>query len=227
MPQADTLILIPPSEGKTPGGAGKPVKPGKAQQEMNDRLHNYDGDWGKLLGVKGKALDEAIEVNQSVLEAPTMPAIERYSGVVYDGIDYPGLSKDGRQFFDRHVRVVSALFGLLKPKESIPNYKLKIEKLDAANYWQPIIAKALRNKFVIDVLPKAHQKAVRYEDGIVVDFIVEKNGKRKPAGHHGKRVKGRFVRWLCENGVVSPDDFAGFDEDGFKWDGEVFFKKEQ
>lgn len=227
MPQVDTLILIPPSEGKTSGGKGKPVKPTKAQHKMIDRLLNFDGDWSKLLGVKGKALDEAVEANQSVLASPTMPAIERYSGVVYDGIDYPGLSKDGRQFFDKHVRIVSALFGLLKPKDGIPNYKLKIEKLDAARYWQPIITKALQNKFVIDLLPKAHQKAVRYDDGIAVDFIIEKGGKRKPAGHHGKLIKGRFVRWLCENGVTSPDDFTSFDEGGFKWDGEVFFKKEQ
>ncbi|MDP8242536.1 MAG: peroxide stress protein YaaA [Candidatus Hinthialibacter antarcticus] len=220
------IILIPPSEGKAPGGEGKPIQPNKDAREMLKRLHGYDGEWGKLLGVKGKALDAALEANASILKSPTLPAIERYSGVVYDGIDYASMKASARRTFDERVRIVSALFGLVQPQDLIPNYKLKIDKLNAAAYWKPIIVKQLKDSFVIDLLPQAHHKAVGYPDGIRVDFVCEKNGKRKPAGHFGKLIKGRFVRWLCENKLADPKRFSSFDEDGYRWNGECFIKVE-
>ncbi len=221
------VILIPPSEGKTPGGVSKPIKPKKDVKEMVSRLQAYEGDWDKLLGVKDKALEAAVEANLSVLRSKTMPAIKRYSGVVYDGIDYTSLSAAAKKMFDERVCIVSALFGLVKPEDLIPDYKLKIDKLDAAAFWKPIIAKQLTDCFVIDLLPKVHQKAVEYDDGVRVDFIVEKNGKRKPAGHFGKLIKGRFVRWLCQNRVADPTKFSGFNEDGYLWDGENYTKVEE
>lgn len=221
----ETLLLIPPSEGKTPGGTGKPIRPTRSMEEMISRLDAYEGDWGRLLGVKGNALDAAVEANRTVRTAPTLPAIERYSGVVYDGIGYETLEKEARAWFDVHVRIVSALFGLLKPKDRIPNYKLKIEKLDAASFWKPLHEKALKHYDVIDLLPQSHRKAVSYPEGIAVDFVVEKNGKRVPVGHHGKMIKGRFVRWVCENQVTLPDAFSGFTEDGYHWTGELFLKR--
>ena len=220
------VILIPPSEGKTLDGSGAPLKKAPPlSAPMIERLRAYDGDPGKLLGVKGKALEAAVDANARVLKSPTLPAIERYSGVVYQGIDYASLNAATRKWFDNHVRIVSALFGLVAPGDLIPDYKLKIEKLDAAKYWKPLVAAELKKAYVIDLLPQAHKKAVAFEQGVSPDFIVIKNGKRKPAGHHGKLIKGRFVRWLCENRVKNAEAFGDFAEDGFAWDGENFIKK--
>jgi cytoplasmic iron level regulating protein YaaA (DUF328/UPF0246 family) len=178
-----------------------------------------------LYGVKGRALEAARKANQNILVSPTLPAIERYGGVVYDGIDYPTLSAEAQEFLQAHVRIVSALFGLITPEQPIPEYKLKIEKLDAAKYWKPIIAKKITGSFVIDLLPQAHQKAVEYKQGVTVDFIFSKNGKAVPSGHHGKLIKGKFIRWLCEEMVSEPQDFNGFKEDGFGFDGRNFVKR--
>ncbi len=226
MSGSNTLILIPPSEGKKPDGDGKPVKPNAAQRAMIDRLLSFDGDWEKLLGVKGNALLHSITANKTILTAGTMNAVERYTGVVYDAIDYPSLAPESKFFFDKHIRILSAVFGLIKPKDKIPDYKLKIDKLDAVNYWKPIIEKQLKDTFVIDLLPNAHRKAVIYDNGIAVNFAVEKGGKTVAAGHQGKYIKGRFVRWLCENQITNPDEFKGFAEEGFQWNGEFFLKKE-
>lgn len=222
------VILIPPSEGKTPAGSGRPLKAfDKDARVIYDRLMAYQGDFSQLYGVKGKALEAARLANAGILTASTLPAIERYSGVVYDGIDYPSLPVKARDFFNAHVRIISALFGFLAPQDLIPDYKLKIEKLDAAAYWRPLITKKLSGCFVVDLLPQAHQSAVSYVRGVRVDFIVLKNGKAVPAGHHGKLIKGKFVRWLCEEGVTDPQKFGGFREDGFLFDGVKFVKRLQ
>lgn len=220
------IILIPPSEGKTLSGTGKPLtKLDDNVKLIYDRLISYRGDLSQLYGVEGKALEAARLANAQLLKAPTLSAIERYSGVVYDGIDYPTLSPNAQRFFDAHVRIISALFGLVSPQDPIPDYKLKIEKLDAAPHWKGIITNKLKGCFVIDLLPQAHRKAVSWERGVSVDFIIVKNGRSVPAGHQGKIIKGKFIRWLCENEVIDPKDFLGFQEDGFRFDGTDFIKK--
>ena len=193
-------ILIPPSEGKSAGGSGAPLKSvGKNVAALAKQLAKPGTDWDKILGVKNRALEKAIGANRDLLKSPTMRAMERYTGVVYQAIDYPTLDKKAQTFFNAHVRIVSALFGLVEPRQLIPDYKLKIDKLGAANHWRPILKDALKNAFIIDLLPQAHQKAVDYTDGMVINFLRMKNGKRISAGHHGKQIKGRFIRWLCDH----------------------------
>ena len=212
------MILIPPSEGKRAGGDGAPIEASAQTREVL-RRYGRARDHAPLLGVRGAALEKALETNRRVLSAPTMPAVERYTGVLYEALDYPSMSERARAFCDANVRIVSALFGLLAPRDSIPDYKLKIEKLESWKTWKPVNSKAVEGAFVIDLLPKAHARAVHYDEGIRVEFI---GPQGKALGHFGKHIKGRFVRWLCEHETMNPDDFTGFSEDGFRWNGTAF-----
>lgn len=213
------MILIPPSEGKRSGGSGPPIEASETTKLILKRYERASKHHDQILGVKGDALAHAREANRSVLTAATMPAIERYTGVVYDALDYDTMSDDGKAFCDENVRIISALFGLVAPQDPIPDYKLKIEKLETWKTWKPIISKSVEETYVIDLLPKAHARAVHYDDGVRVEFIAQ-NGKA--LGHFGKHIKGRFIRWLCENHVTSTERFAEFREDGFTWNGEAF-----
>ena len=216
------VVLIPPSEGKAQGGTENPLKPSAAAKRMIKTLQAHKKDKSKLLGVKGTTLNRAITVNRQLLSSKTLPAIERYDGVLYKGLDYASLDNNAKKYADEHLAIVSALFGLLRTKDMIPDYRLKIDKLNTASYWKPLISEILKDKFVIDLLPQAHKKAVDIVDGISVEFIIIKGGKIKPAGHMGKFIKGRFVRWLCENGISDIGDFKNFSEEGFRWDGNAF-----
>lgn len=215
-----TIILIPPSEGKNVGGEGKLQAVHPVTCELLSSI--ADAEPQKLYGLKEKALEEAIQVNNEVLSSGLLPTVERYKGVVYKGIDYNSL--ENKDLFDERVRIVSGLFGLVRPDENIPNYRLKIDKLDAAKLWKPIISELLKDCFVIDLLPQAHKKAVSYDNGIEVEFVIEKDGKKVPAGHNGKFIKGRFVRWLIENDIRNQESFSEFQEDGFVWDTKSFVK---
>ncbi len=95
------LMLLPPSEGKAAGGTGGPWAPStmvapdlderraKAMVALARAMKGSKVARGKLLGVKGVALEAATEANREVAEAPTLPAIERYTGVLYDALAYP------------------------------------------------------------------------------------------------------------------------------------------
>lgn len=217
-----TIILIPPSEGKADGGNNPPIKSlSPITESLLDEIKKAEPK--KLYGLKDKALQKAIDTNNALLSAKTMPAIERYTGVVYDAIDYPTLKNKVQ--FNKQVKIVSGLFGLVKPKDLIPNYRLKIDKLKAFKVWKKENSNALQGYFVIDLLPKAHKKAVEYKEGIEVEFVLIKNGKKMPAGHQGKHIKGRFIRWLIENNVTSSGDFENFSEDNYRWTGNCFLKE--
>ncbi|WP_031480456.1 YaaA family protein [Maridesulfovibrio frigidus] len=217
-----TIILIPPSEGKADGGKNHPLQ--SVSSIAADLIEAIkEADPKKLYGLKEKALEKAITVNKELLSSKTMPAIERYTGVVYDAIDYQTLKN--KSDFDKKVVIVSGLFGLVRPINLIPNYRLKIDKLKAAKLWVTSNSEQLKDKFVIDLLPQAHKKAVKYDNGIEVEFVLKKAGKKMPAGHQGKHIKGRFVRWLIEKNITDPKHFNDFNEEGYKWTGEIFLKE--
>ncbi len=215
-----TIILLPPSEGKNSGGEGKLESVQPTTLTLLKSIK--DADPQKLYGLKEKALADAIETNKNILSSGLLPAIKRYKGVVYQGIDYNSL--ENKKLFCERIRIVSALFGLVRPDMKIPNYRLKIDKLDAAKLWRSVISDELKDCFIIDLLPQAHKKAVSYEKGVAVEFVIMKEGRKVPAGHSGKFIKGRFVRWLIENDVKNPKSFQEFSEDGFVWDGQCFVK---
>lgn len=227
MPWSNLIILIPPSEGKQPGGNLPPLRVFPPHvKTMATRLQEIKAsEWEKLLGVKGKVLAQSVEANNSLLTSGTRPAIERYCGVVYGGLDYPSLNKKEQGYLQRHVRILSALFGLVSIDQPIPDYKLKIDKLGADKYWRPLITDLLKDAFVIDLLPKVHKKAVMYSRGVSPDFLFMKSGTKKPAGHHGKRIKGRFIRFLAQNNIKDISAFPLFREDGFRYVDGNFIKQ--
>ena len=98
------IILIPPSEGKITDGEFDSLDGfDPITQELLNKLDSYDGDLGKLYGVKDKKLLEVKKINGEVRECKTLPAIERYSGVVYQGIDYYTI-KNKKLFDERDER---------------------------------------------------------------------------------------------------------------------------
>ena len=115
----------------------------------------------------------------------------------------------------------------LTPETLIPNYKLKMNVLSLQFHWKPILTKALEKEDVVfDLLPQVHRKAYNPSKNVIkVDFSVQNKGRKTAAGHFGKAVKGKFIRFLAENNINSIDKFKDFEYDGFKWNGEQFIKE--
>ena len=168
----------------------------------------------KLLGVKGAALEQAMADNASLGEAPTLPAIERYTGVMYDAIDYRSLGDDARKAFDRSAIIMSGLFGVVRPSDMIPAYKLKmgaklLRRGTCAAIWKPLISKSLvseaEDRVVWDLLPNEHSAAwdpskVPCEARFTVKFLQRgADGQFKTVTHLSKLLKGALVRHLVSN----------------------------
>src|SRR6478736_5928769 len=119
------LLLLPPSEGKAAGGTGAPWAPAtmvapeldarraKAMVALVRAMKGSGVARGKLLGVKGVALEAATEANREVAAGPTLPAIDRYTGVLYDALAYATRPAAIRTRIDAQVRILSGLWGVV------------------------------------------------------------------------------------------------------------------
>ena len=229
-------ILIPPSEGKAK------VKATKTKfMDTNFKFNRHVNQVVRLLeliddedlrSVYGTSTEKALvfhRQNQDIFNSPCACAIERYTGVVYEHIDWITLSEKAKNYMEKYVFIFSGLFGILTPMTPIPDYKLKMNVLSLQHHWNPILSEALQDeKPIIDLLPQVHRKAYKPNKNNVtpVDFLIINKGKKTAAGHFGKAVKGEFIRHMSENNVTSVDEFSGFEYDGFKWDGTSFIKEE-
>ena len=228
------LILIPPSEGKTKIKSTE-ITFGNTKFKYDEEVNQVvrllsllnEEDLKSIYGTSQEKAEIFHRQNQDIFKSRCAKAIERYTGVVYEHIDWKTLNKSAQKYMEKHVKIFSGLFGLLTPNTLIPNYKLKMNVLSLQYHWSPIITKALENeKLVFDLLPQVHRKAYNPSKNVIkIDFSVIKKGKKTAAGHFGKAVKGRFIRYLAQNNIQDISGFQGFEYDGFHWDGAHFIKE--
>lgn len=223
-------ILLPPSEGKS-----AVIGAGSFRSQCPERIQDVQGvieTLATLSVAKQRALyglkseiraAEAHASNLRALDAPCLPAIERYTGVVYDHIGVATLSSKAAA--RKRILIVSALFGLVEGATPLPDYKLSMTPW-LASYWRERNTHRLFDlaggRPVLNLLSQSYARALNYPALVTVDFRVE--GGQKAAGHFGKAIKGRFVRWMLDNKIKKVAEFVNFREDGYVFDGENFIR---
>jgi hypothetical protein len=222
------VVLLPPSEGKAPGGDG----PGWAPSDgafgdlapQRTRVHNAlkraKGGTAKALGAKGDLLRSAKGANLGAVGGPTLPAHERFTGVVWGHLDPASLEPAARRRAAEGVLVLSALLGLTAWDDPVPDFRLKLSASlppigNLATFWRAPLSAALNDRLtdhtVIDLLPNEHRAAWSPEpDRYDLRRPALLFGDGRPAGHAGKAAKGLLARALLTSGDVDAT-LAGFD----------------
>lgn len=215
----DFIILLPPSEGKAAGGdtsnkwsatAGVFGSALETQRKaIVEQLRKSKGGDQKLLGVGGQHLARAQSVNASLLSA-TLPAWQRYTGVVWDHLDLASMTAAKRKTFTQRIIVPSGLAGLVRADDPLPDYRLKMGARFApfglmSKWWRDAMTEALvsvvKKKVVIDLLPNEHRAALTMSEisGIVrVDLVAHSGGI--VGGHNAKAAKGLLAQHLLTTG---------------------------
>lgn len=235
MSRTNYVILLPPSEGKNKGGdiIYSDVKNKNSfmdihlnreyiYQDLLDVIESSDEKTlEKVFDLKGNNLKEAIENTKVLDQNQTLSSIDRYSGVMFKSIDYLSLNEDQKENFNSSVLFIDGMFGLLKPQDKIPNYKLKITSkigsLNITKYWKEnlkqLFNKEFNEKLIIDILPEAHRKVVNFsksKEHLSVIFYVKKGDKVKQAGHESKVLKGEIIRYILEKDKVDKEYIKNF-----------------
>ena len=211
------IVLLPPSETKRAGGDGPPLRLDAlgypaltaVREELVDELID--------LGISEKQ-DAEIDRNSELWTAPTLPAIDRYTGVLYDALEVGSLKGASAQRARARLAVGSALFGLLRAGDEIPAYRLSAGSklpggLTLAARWkpvlEPVLAKIAATELVVDLRSGAYAALGRIPGAVEVDVLSERpDGKRTVVSHFNKAHKGRLARALAA-GRTEPSDAAG------------------
>jgi uncharacterized protein len=211
------LILIPPSEGKAPDGHGPSWARGTMAEATLDRHRQ-------------RVLTAAARTDAVRRRAPTMPASERYTGVLYRELDWTSLPAAARRRGEARLRTVSGLWGLVAPSDPIPQYKLKMSASVGdlgrlSTWWRPRLAAALAARtvdaVVWDLLPIEHQAAMDWgrcapARRVTVRFV---DADGRTVSHWNKLLKGSLVRWLLTEQPAGPEELPGFDHPlGYRFD---------
>jgi len=221
MGAAPFVILLPPSEGKAPGGNSKKPWAGESglfgsvlgdyREDIAIGLRAVKGGDQKLLGVKDALLQQAQEDNRGLVGAPTLPAWQRYTGVVWDHLNLDALPS--RATAIKRIFVPSGMAGLVRADDPLPSYRLKMGARLApfgnlATWWRDDITDALvshiKKTLVIDLLPNEHKAAFKWDSipNVVHVDLVSKKGA-VVGGHNAKAAKGLLARHLLQSGTTS------------------------
>src|SRR3712207_205372 len=136
VPWPVVLVLLPPSETKAPGGDGAPLDLAAlswpeltgVRTGLVDTLVELAGDRAAARSALGlsERQDDEIARNAALRATPTAPALERYTGVLYDALDVRSLTRAQRARADRRLAVGAALFGVVRGTARIPAHRLSV-----------------------------------------------------------------------------------------------------
>jgi uncharacterized protein len=150
-----------------------------------------------------------VDRNRVIRTATTMPAIDRYTGVLFEGLASESLDADAHAWLAHHVVVHSALFGLLGASDAIPAYRLshdsRVPGLALRKHWAAPIAEQLAgvDDLVLDLRSEAYAHlGPRPEGSFYLRVVTDgPNGQKRALNHFNKKGKGEFVRELALDGT--------------------------
>ncbi len=218
------LILLPPSEGKTPATGGDAADwttlsfpaLNSARAKVLDALGTVSAheDALALLGV-GPSLSADVERNTRLHAEPAAPAHQVYSGVLYDALGYDSLTRAQRTKADNSVLVVSALWGAIRFADRVPAYRLSMATSlpdvgRLASFWRPLLNDALvgatGGELLVDCRSSTYAAAWTPppEQTVAVNVFTETAGVRKVVSHFAKHTRGELARHLLSRRGKAP-----------------------
>ena len=219
------LVLLPPSETKRDGGDGPALDLGAlafteltaprraALAAVKALSRNLSAAAGMLRLGPASAAEAAR--NRVLTTSATMPAIDRYDGVLFDELDAASLPPAARAFAGQHLAIGSALFGLSAALDPIPAYRLshdsRLPGTTLGRIWRAPLAAALaaRSGLILDLRSEGYAALGPAPDRADVAYLrvvsEDPAGRKRALNHFNKKGKGAFARRLLLAGIDHPD----------------------
>lgn len=168
--------------------------------------------------------------------APKRPAIRAFAGDVYRGFDAASADPDTIDYAQDHVRILSGLYGLLRPLDEIRPYRLEMgtrwspEGGKLTDHWGDKVAKELAKQLRAEGSNQILNLASQEYFAMVKDQLPRKARTITPEfkvrtakglvfqSFTAKVARGAMARWVCEERIADPAALPGFDRDGWRFD---------
>ena len=180
------------------------------------------------------------------------PAVFAFKGDVYEGLQAYNLKTRDLEFAQKHIRILSGLYGVLRPLDLMQAYRLEMGTRLATpsgknlyEFWGERVTdllnqdlKTQKQKVLINLASNEYFKAVNKPlldaEIITPQFLDWKNGQYKMISFFAKKARGMMSRYIIDNRLQGPDELKSFDVAGYSYSSElsaenewVFVRKEQ
>ena len=209
-------------------------------QELIHRLRRLSSlDIAELMKVSKKIADlnfDRYEAwDKKFTEKNAKQAVLAFKGDVYTGLDAESFSSKDFKFAQQHFRILSGLYGLLRPLDLMQPYRLEMgTSLDTDRgknlyeFWGTTITeglnkqlKTIKSDVLINLASNEYFKSVKPKDLnariITPTFKEYKGGDYKMIGIYAKKARGMLSRYIIQNQLSDPEDIKAFNQDGYKF----------
>ena len=213
-------------------------------QELITRLRQLSSpDISKLMSVSQKIADLNFDRyktwNKKFTEKNAKQCVLAFKGDVYTGLDAESFTSKDFTFAQKHFRVLSGLYGLLRPLDLMQAYRLEMgTKLDTNHgknlyqFWGSTITEGLnaqlkktKSNYLINLASNEYFKAVKPKELnaeiITPAFKEYKDGEYKMIGIYAKKARGLLSRYIIQNQLTDPEDMKSFNEEGYKFNNKL------
>lgn len=223
------LFLLPPSETKRFGGTLPSISDvaqvfgslaAKREFLVNTlvQLSADEETAARVLKLSKKQLID-LELNRELWNGPTMNALQRYNGTLYDAIEFDSLNVSALQRAKEMVLIQSSLFGLISAADRIPRYRFsattKLPGLNLKNFWAEahlaVFKRIAGAAPIIDLRSKSYEELAPIPSDIESYWVevlsISSNGETRALNHFNKKSKGEFIR-ACLTSRKKPETLA-------------------
>jgi cytoplasmic iron level regulating protein YaaA (DUF328/UPF0246 family) len=211
----------------------------QSQILINDLQQLSPADVTELMGISDKLANLNVEryLNWHVPfdESNAKQALLAFKGDVYAGLDAETFNSADFKFAQKHLRILSGLYGLLRPLDLIQPYRLEMgvkfanqEGDNLYQFWGDKLTAALnaqikksKSEALINLASNEYFKSVQakqiHSDIITPVFKDLKNGKYKIISFYAKKARGMMAAYIIKNKLTKPDDIKAFDVGGYRY----------
>jgi len=216
-------ILLAPAETKKEGGTLPPLNLNNFTLQK-DVINEYEKfiatsnieELSVWFGLKNLTICE--KYKRSILNLPTMKAIQRYTGVAFEAIQYENLNQKEQEYIDKNVVIFSNLFGAINANTAIPDYKFKQGALLPSLNTEKFYKKNLKDILDEDLKDEVLDLRAGYYDKFykpsasTITYKFLKGGK--VVSHWAKHYRGELVRQIAVNNITNFADLMSFKFEG-------------
>ena len=169
-------------------------------------------------------------------------AILAFKGDVYSGLEAATLSESDLKYAQDHLRILSGLYGILRPLDLMQPYRLEMGRKFANDrgknlyeFWGNTLTENLNQilkseKVLINLASNEYFKAVKVQniDGEVITPVFKdyKDGQYKIISFFAKKARGAMARYIIQNRIIGPEALKEFDWQGYQYDGDLSTQRE-
>lgn len=196
-------------------------------------------DLQELMHISAKIAELNVARNQAwayPFDDNKKPAVYLFDGDVYTGLDAYQLSKEEILYLNRHLGILSGLYGLLKPLDYMLPYRLEMGTKfktpnadDLYQFWGDTITDLINERIqesgsdvLVNLASTEYYGAVKPKNinatVITPKFLDQKNGKYKIISFYAKKARGMMVNFAAKNNITDLEDLKKFDSDGYYFD---------